>query len=981
MPSPLEQAGALAGPSKYAPLHTNRFFTGLWTQRNPLRDAATPFLYEKFYSGTRFDSLIDGLNAEISSRLTIRRRPGNSVYNAQTFTPINRFYEFRVFSTTDEIIHLMADTDTTVYDATGPALKKLIFTKSAGAGSTYFQSVGNILMFGNGVDERKWVQSTKSWLPLTTFAQGDYFIDASNNIQVATGAASVDIVNVSISGNICTINTKTQVPFLVSHTVTLQGLTAAAFLNGQAVRLLTRTYNQFSFAFVHADYASAADTGTASIAGGPTGIIGPFDTPAAWGHLPGAITIDGSEQWICKGPSVQKHGIASPTVAPMAVNVDRPVAYELWAANTVYSNSLVVVDGNGNIQKLTTGGTTGGAEPVWSVVVGGVTPDNTASWTNMGTATRAIAHAYAVGDLIYVAWTYWITIQYQGRYGPGTNSYQVNQTGVFRCKFAGISGGTTPTWQDGIGSLVTDGGVTWENIGRSLTWVGGIGPATKVSVQSVVLDSNGYKQQVLTPGKSGAVAPAWATQSGATTADGTMVWQNAGSYSTAGVFPKFYAFAYKNKTTGQPSTSSPMSLPLVIGANKVASIQGAASTDPQVDTIEIYATKQNGSVLMFLDEIPNPGTGVFTYIDGGADDALNPLLTAAIADQNDPPPVGAINHCYHLGRLFVSVGNVASFSSTPNNPRGNGVESFPPANEFVFPSHIYRYWSTPIGLIVFTARDAYVILGQGTTASPFYPVMFLEKVGILSYDAFTVFGSTAYLMTYAGKVISLDPGAGVTEVGFAIGDQFENTFDPSSARLTWHEQSSSDSALYVGDGATGWFRMSATAAPETGFTWSPRAIVTGGCRAIMSTRAGLLIGPGIGGGNILVRDKNVRTDGAALSTYVWNYTIGSIVLAQPGQIAEIEFVTIDSVRVGTRPIIGVLLGEISGRFDKAYWNKQDPPLLPPSDTTYNDRYYMAQNMNPTFCRHFQLQFSWAAEDAASEVLSYTIYGAIHHEQQ
>src|SRR5947209_15986052 len=106
MANPLEQAGAVRDPSKYAPIHTNRFFTGLWTHRSPLRDAATPFLYEKFYSGSRYDSLIGGLNCELSSRLTLRRRPGHSVYNSQTFPAIKRFYEFRQFSALTETIRV-----------------------------------------------------------------------------------------------------------------------------------------------------------------------------------------------------------------------------------------------------------------------------------------------------------------------------------------------------------------------------------------------------------------------------------------------------------------------------------------------------------------------------------------------------------------------------------------------------------------------------------------------------------------------------------------------------------------------------------------------------------------------------------------------------------------------------------------------------------------------------------------------------------
>jgi hypothetical protein len=79
MPGPLQAAGASPEPSEYAPLTMDRYITGLWTQRSPLRDADVPYLYTKFYSASRFDSLIDGLNREVTSRLTIARRPGNVV--------------------------------------------------------------------------------------------------------------------------------------------------------------------------------------------------------------------------------------------------------------------------------------------------------------------------------------------------------------------------------------------------------------------------------------------------------------------------------------------------------------------------------------------------------------------------------------------------------------------------------------------------------------------------------------------------------------------------------------------------------------------------------------------------------------------------------------------------------------------------------------------------------------------------------------
>lgn len=43
MPSALQVAGSQsARPTKWACLFSDEFFSGLWTQRNPMRDAATP---------------------------------------------------------------------------------------------------------------------------------------------------------------------------------------------------------------------------------------------------------------------------------------------------------------------------------------------------------------------------------------------------------------------------------------------------------------------------------------------------------------------------------------------------------------------------------------------------------------------------------------------------------------------------------------------------------------------------------------------------------------------------------------------------------------------------------------------------------------------------------------------------------------------------------------------------------------------------
>src|ERR1700691_655793 len=169
MAGSLQLAGAQAGNKapRYAPLYTSRYYSGLCTQRSRLRSAGSS--YEERYLGTRGDSLIEGSNCEITPKLTLARRPGNSVYNSHSFTAVDAFFAFREFGPNSEFIRVLADTSTGVYDITNNG-DTLIFAKSPGAGQTFFQSVGNTLFFGNSVNQQKYVQSlftrTNSAAPL-----------------------------------------------------------------------------------------------------------------------------------------------------------------------------------------------------------------------------------------------------------------------------------------------------------------------------------------------------------------------------------------------------------------------------------------------------------------------------------------------------------------------------------------------------------------------------------------------------------------------------------------------------------------------------------------------------------------------------------------------------------------------------------------------------------------------------------------------
>jgi hypothetical protein len=56
----------------------------------------------------------------------------------------------------------------------------------------------------------------------------------------------------------------------------------------------------------------------------------------------------------------------------------------LWAPNTSYSASQTIIDPNGNLEQVTTAGTSGSIQPLWSLAKGSTTNDSTVVWTNQG---------------------------------------------------------------------------------------------------------------------------------------------------------------------------------------------------------------------------------------------------------------------------------------------------------------------------------------------------------------------------------------------------------------------------------------------------------------------------------------------------------------------------------------------------------------------------------------------------------------------
>jgi hypothetical protein len=921
----------------------DRYITGLWTQRNPLRDADVPYLYGKYYSATRFDSIIDGINREITARLTLARRPGLSVFNSNIFPRVNSFYAFKYLLNNVQQVHTIVDTASTIYDATGNGQVNL-FTKAAGAGKARFLGVGNTLYIGDGVDRKKWLRPTTQWTANTSFTAGTFIIDTNGNLQVATApspqfnntqiAVNYTTLGTGITRNI-TITTASNVQVIGASAVTLAGLTHHPEFNGTystpQAAIVQSGPNTFAIRntvlVAGTDILTTFETGTSSFTratGVGNGITG--STQPTWNATVGGSTVDGGVIWVNQGVPLYNWGIAAPTAGFIVAS-----SGHFWRPNFLASLWNSVLDSNGNVQTIV------------------------------------------------------------GNPGPGT-----------------ATGASQPVWNKSLGGFTFDGAFQWQNIGSILSWQ----PNTIMPFSQAILDSNGnleYASTVVSPGLTGSTQPTWNTGLGNVVSDNDVTWRNVGAGVVLANGSVTYCYAY-HSVDGSVSTASPLAvIPNgILGVNGQYAVQltGNGTADPQCDQIWIYRTAQGGATPILLAKIPNPSVGVagiFSFTDTLPDSALNPFIQAPLANAADTPPAGATAPEYHNQRIWIIVGNTVYYSAGPDTAAfaSNGNTAFPPLNSFVFPETITKLRAITTnngGLLVEGTANVYIVLGNGTSSNPYYTQVYMPTVGLLNYDAETIVGSTVYMLTNNSKAVSLDPSAGYTEIGAPIGDQFQFVstggiapqafYDPTTAYVTWHEKTSGDSAIYVADSHVGWFRYSPIATPESGFLWSPRAAIEGGTSAVQSieTATGimnLLVGP-FSNGPILVRDINRFNDNGTV--YSKSYTtIGSLSLCESGEVAEVAHIALVSMRVGARPTVGMLYGEIAEttnvKFDELIYTSVDPPTLDEAETLYSDRYVTSQDGVTPKCDHCQIRITWPPQSVADELLTHTLYGAKFSERR
>lgn len=1054
MSNPFQREGAQTRPSKSSALGpTNRFCAGLWTTRAPLRDGPVPRLQEKFY-GANYDSLWDGLNTEISAKLTLIRRPGLSIYNPQNFNPFNGFYEFNVFSTNSQQIKILGDTtgDNIVHECTG--LAGTVNTVNSGgtgivtwvSGDQFRSALAGLYIIINGIV-----------YTISSVTDSQHLV-VSSNTGTQTGVSYISGVNTTVFTKPTTTSTVT-----TSGTGVTQ--TGGSLFNLNWASGTTITIGANNYTLDHVTDTTHLVLTTMVISPGSGQMMATLGGAGQTTYQQvGNILFmgDGANQTMWNGQSgtAQSWGLTAPTDAPTVVNTPVSNPYPSWAANTFYLPVPYIrttgsSTGSPIFEKLTTAGTTGVTEPVWDTVAGHTNADGSAVWT---TTTPNDLHWQS-------SHSYTLTTVVTGSYTDPVSGSTI--FALFEATTAGVSGGTTPAW--GPGNVV-DGAVTWQNQGAYLTWlqltgVTGTPTATTISLAGTITDSNNNTESPATPGLSGSTAPVWAQTTGGSTADtgvssptsGTyawptslaglpLTWTNGGPLNLSPANTGTYTYAYAFEDSGanfypyHVSTASPRSDTITKAANAYITVQGVGTGQALADMIQIYRTVQGGSSLLLLAEIVNPGAGVqWTYNDTTPDTGLNNLVQAEENDFNDPPPFGLTNLSFHLDRVWGSVGNVVYYSDGPNTYNGDGHQAFPPLNNFVFPSAVKRLWPQVSGMIVFTSSGTYLIQGSGTTTlvvngviqvsgSPLYALPWIggSGTGILGYNSFAQNGAAAFILTPDKTLLYFDPAAGVADNGFPIAAEVQTVanINPGVTYLTWHTNGSLDRALYLNAPTTTvgvqlleskQYRMNQTSAPETGLSWSPLAFVnvhgfdqtTYGTSAVASIESApglrkLIYGHAKLGG-IMYRNTAVYTDTAIVSgvltldnTYDAFATIGSLVLAQPGQLAEIEFIETDCPASGTSPTITMWLDEIStfsgssnGITFSVTANCDDPPELNgytagqgpsgngwASQTLLQKRSYLDQAGQPVICRHCQIKFDWPAANSPDELYSYTLYGSV-----
>lgn len=954
-PSILQQAGSTPTKQpKYTPLTTLSWFSGLVTQRSPFSPYSSRSEFR--YLGGRPDMLIDGLNVELNNIGTLQRRPGLMLFSSANLgsAPLT-FYSFHPPSNLNNPITIIADTATNVYTLTTSA-KTSILTKANGAGQSYFQGVGTTLYMGDGIDLQAWpgTGTTRNWgiaMNNTASTIGPNGCGTGTDVAVTNGTAWSNPGN--ITANDGSFATVTLTPPTGGTFTVGPNAPTAAITTGSHIPWLNPT---------NIEVQDGVFSTTAITPGNPLsqklqGSGYNFGIPANANINGITVTIVYATITITYGGSADLWGT---TWSPSDIN-NSGFGVQLEVANTgsAIIDTVFLLKAGAIAGSSKSNGDVDNSVDFISVSISYTTPVGLTSLTDLlqgtnfgfglstaNTVSGILVEIKGIGNSQPAGTSLTVSIVKNGtQSGAAKTDILLNGTNTF------ISlGSSSDTW----GTTFSPGDINNTNFGISIQGNNSSASSAQWSVDFVRITVYGTGGPVIA------------------------VSGSAGTFSATVGYK--YVFAYGNSTSEGVSNPTPPSASTGIFTNKLnVSVTLTASTDPQVNQIRVFRTKDGGSTFFELPTSPYSNTST-SILDTSPDSSLNLFSFFLLSPtfENNPPPAGLINLTYHLNRIWGSVGNFVYYAGGPDTLLGNGNESFPPENVFSFPSPVKKLIPISNGLLVFTTDDTWIIVG--TTTSTFYSMIYQEGLGILSWNALDISGSNIFMYT-SDKQFLVGTASGLNEIGFAIGDQLEANYDPGSVYVASLISGTRDKAVFIEDGVGSWFRCNWNQPPEGGPAWSPEATLVGGATAVVSVETSpgvhqLFVGQS--NGTVLVRNLSIFNDnGNSYSAFI---TIGSLVLAQPGQLAEVSSINLELQKVGSIPSVGVLLDEISGGFETLVNSVDSPAVLTPSKTVLSRRFDLSQGNDAALCRHMQVKISFPTESFKNELLTLSIFGKLMYEE-
>ena len=590
------------------------------------------------------DAIIAGSNIELTNKLTLARRPGTSIFDSNTYTDVDRFYEFRLFNQTIEQINVMVDQANAIYSLYD-GVKSLVFTKGTGAGQAYMQSVGNTLYWGDSVDNKKWLQTLTTWSANLSLglAGSPYFntfiIDPNGNIEQLVGSFAQCSAIAWGSGTLtATVTTNPVGIIAIGDTITFPSTMTATDLQGLNLVVTAVTSTTIVFAYINLTtptYSGSESNIVLSDIGSGTPVTsGSAPTwstviPNSGNNFSGGITYDGSVIWVNRGIPVENWGIdISQGTQLKNIGPSSPSASVTIAGGG--AGSTITSPGPPDSNNTTTTFSGFASTPVSENVIVAFTLNATSTLTYPGSPdlsgcenTIFINISVNGGATFSTYATYFFTISdslltggvetlvnvpvnltVSGCSDLSTLQVQLSATSsISTLVGSGYSASLTSTVST-ISASTGNNAIIWE-------------PSTAYSLGEVVIDPNNNLQTVTTAGTSGAMEPNWSTTLGGSTTDNTVIWETtyiqAISASNGGYK---YAIALVNSSDNTVSNCTVLSQATgdFSGAQGILIPAGAglppiAQIDPQADYVAMFRTTDGQSV-PFL--IPGPGNYPWT---------------------------------------------------------------------------------------------------------------------------------------------------------------------------------------------------------------------------------------------------------------------------------------------------------------------------------------------------------------------------------